>query len=400
MKNLLLFFILLLGKSLFSQSFTSVSGKIIDNVTKQPLEGVYIGIPAKGANTSSIGVITNAAGEFVLKYPILLQATGSLIITKIDFKNIRKNLLEFKDKKDSLIFEFEPVDKKSIEPRDGKKTIDYVIARIEKNYNTNPYFMYGFYQEYLSWDSTYVKIAEGVLKTEKYPFPEKGNLGEVSKLMKGRSYEKNERKDEWGNLEFSNGADLVTRTIETKNPDFLDKANLKNYKFQINAELSEYDGMPVFNISFSPIDKKVRGGKIGKMQIDTLTMGILALEYEFTSEGLKDIMGGSAFGGNQDAKVKTFKIAQYYHAALNNYYLHQSTFKIEAEITQNKVKIPASLNLSFSATEANTRMGFPIKDNEILEDTNFPNGGKKHDDTFWGNFNYIKSTEEFRKIIH
>lgn len=399
MKNLLLFFILLFGKSLFSQSFTSVSGKIIDNITKQPLEGVYIGIPAKGANTSSIGVITNAAGEFVLKYPILLQATGSLIITKIDFKNIRKNLLEFKDKKDSLIFEFESVDKKSIEPRDGKKTIEYVIARIEKNYNTNPYFMYGFYQEYLSWDSTYVKIAEGVLKTEKYPFPEKGNLGEVSKLMKGRSYEKNERKDEWGNLEFSNGADLVTRTIETKNPDFLDKANLKNYKFQINTELSEYDGMPVFNISFSPIDKKVRGGKIGKMQIDTLTMGILALEYEFTSEGLKDIMGGSAFGGNQDAKVKTFKIAQYYHAALNNYYLHQSTFKIEAEVTQNKVKIPASLNLSFSATEANTRMGFPIKDNEILEDTNFPNGGKKHDDSFWGNFNYIKPTEEFRKII-
>ena len=79
--------------------------------------------------------------------------------------------------------------------------------------------------------------------------------------------------------------------------------------------------------------------------------------------------------------------------------MHQSTFKIEAEVTQNKVKIPASLNLSFSATEANTRMGFPIKDNEILEDTNFPNGGKKHDDSFWGNFNYIKTSEEIRKII-
>lgn len=399
MKNLFLFIILLWWNPLFSQSFTSISGKIIDNTTKQPIAGVYVGIPAKGANTSSIGVITNEAGEFILKYPILLQATGSLTITKINFKDIRKSLSEFKDKKDSLSFELQPATKKTVEAIDGRKTIDYVINRLEKNYNVNPYFMYGFYQESLFWDSTYVKISEGVLRTEKYPFPEKGNLGEVSKLLKGRSYEKNDRKEEWGNLEFSNGADLVTRTIETKIPDFLEKQNLKNYKFQIESELEEYDGMPVFNISFAPIDKKVKGGKIGKIQIDTLTMGILGYEYEFTSEGLKDIMGGSSFGGNRDAKVKSFKIAQSYHAALNNYYLHQSTFKIEAEITQNKVKIPASLHLSFSATEANTRIGMTIKDNEILEDTNFPNGGKKYEESFWGNFNYIKPTEEFKKII-
>ncbi|PWK29400.1 hypothetical protein LV89_00240 [Arcicella aurantiaca] len=399
MRKLFLFLFLLLGKPLFSQNFTFISGKIIDNNTKEPIAGVYVGIPAKGASTSSIGVVTNDAGEFILKYPILLQATGSLMITKINFKDIRKNLAEYKDKKDSLIIELQAVSKKSFETADGRKTIDYAIARLEKNYNNNPYFMYGFYQENLFWDSTHVKIAEGVLKTEKYPFPEKGNLGEVSKLLKGRSYEKNERKDEWGNLEFSNGADLVTRTIETKIPDFLEKQNLKNYKFQVESELEEYDGMPVFNIAFSPIDKKVKGGKIGKIQIDTLTMGILGYQYEFTAEGLKDIMGGSSFGGNRDAKVKSFKIAQSYHAALNNYYLHHSTFKIEAEITQNKVKFPASLHLSFTATEANTRMGITIKDTEILEDTNFPSGGKKYEESFWGNFNYVKPTEEFKKII-
>ncbi|MES2519611.1 MAG: hypothetical protein V4585_15960 [Bacteroidota bacterium] len=401
MKNITLLITLLLANFTFSfsQNFTFVSGKIIDQTSQKPVSGVYVGIPAKGVSTSAIGVITNESGEFILKYPVLLQPAGSLVITKVNFKDIRKNLLEFKEKRDSLIFEIQPVDKKTIESRDGSKTIDYIVSRLEKNYHANPYFMHGFYRETLLWDSVVVKLSEGVLKVEKYPFPDKGNLGEVSKLLKGRSYEKNEGKEDWESLQFGNGADLVTRTLETKLPDFLEKQNLKSYKFQIESDLNEYDGMPVFNISFSPIDKRVKGGKIGKMQVDTLTMGILNYEYSFTPEGLKDVMGGSVFGGNKDAKVKSFKISQHYHAALNNYYLHDSSLEIEAEINIDKVKIPAILTLKFSPTEANTRLGMTIKDSEILENTYFPTGGKKYDDSFWGNFNFIKPSEDLRQII-
>ncbi len=401
MKKIISFFsIFFINCSLtFSQNFTFVSGKIIDSNSKKPVSGVYVGIPAKGASTSAIGVITNESGEFILKYPILLQNTGTLIVTKINFKNIRKNLSEFKDKKDSLTFELTAVESKIIEARDGRKTMDYVVSRLEKNYNVNPYFLQGFYRESLFLDSAFVKISEGILKVEKYPFPDKGNLGEVAKLLKGRSYEKTEGKEVWENLQFGNGADLVSRTLETKTPDFLDKSTLKNYKYQVESNLQEYDEMPVFNISFSPIDKKLKGAKIGKIQVDTLTMGVLNYEFEFTPEGLKDVMGGSAFGGNKDAKVKNFKVIQSYHAALNNYYLHESILIIEAIIKQDKVEIPARLTLNFFPTEANSRIGLAIKDNEILENTTFPTGGKKYDDSFWGNFNFIKPTDDLKQII-
>ena len=224
-------------------------------------------------------------------------------------------------------------------------------------------------------------------------------MGEVAKLLKGRSYEKTEGKEVWENLQFGNGADLVSRTLETKTPDFLDKSTLKNYKYQVEFNLQEYDEMPVFNISFSPIDKKLKGAKIGKIQVDTLTMGVLNYEFEFTPEGLKDVMGGSAFGGNKDAKVKNFKVIQSYHAALNNYYLHESILIIEAIVKQDKVEIPARLTLNFFPTEANSRIGLAIKDNEILENTTFPTGGKKYDDSFWGNFNFIKPTDDLKQII-
>ncbi len=399
-KLILLFHIFFIHLSCsFSQNFTFVSGKIIDANSKNPVSGVYIGIPAKGVSTSAIGVTTNESGEFILKYPILLQNTGNLNITKLNYKDIRKSLLEFKEKKDSLNFEIQAVEMKVIEPKDGRKTIDYVVSRLEKNYNVNPYFLQGFYQETLSVDSVYVKVSEGILKVEKYPFPDKGNLGEVAKLLKGRSYEKAEGKEVWENFQFGNGSDLVSRTLETKTPDFLDKTTLKNYKYQIESDLQEYDGMPVFTISFSPIDKKLKGAKTGKMQVDTLTMGILNYEFEFTPEGLKDVMGGSAFGGSKDAKVTKFKVIQNYHAAMNNYYLHESVLVIEAIIKQGKVEIPAKLTLNFFPTEANTRMGLAIKDSEILENTTFPTGGKKYDDNFWGNFNFIKPTNNLKQIV-
>jgi hypothetical protein len=383
----------------FSQNFTFISGKIIDEKTKNPVSGVYVGIPAKGASTSAIGVVTNTNGEFILKYPILLQNLGLLTITKISYKDIRKSLLLYKEKKDSLVFEIQAVENKNIEARDGRKTIEYIIARLDKNYNANPYYLNGFYRESLFLDSTYVKIVEGMLKVEKYPFPDKGNLGEVAKLLKGRRYEKVVGKEDWENLQFGNGTDLVTRTLETKTPDFLEKQTIKNYKFQIEENLSEFDGMPVFNVSFSPIERKVKGGKIGKMQVDTLTMGVLNYEYEFTPEGLKDVMGGTSFGGAKDSKIKTFRVIQSYHAGMNNYYIHESMLEIVGVLMKDDREVPAILTLNFSATEANTRTGVPIKDEEILENTNFPMGGKKYDDNFWGNFNFIIPTEEMRRVI-
>ena len=76
------------------------------------------------------------------------------------------------------------------------------------------------------------------------------------------------------------------------------------------------------------------------------------------------------------------------------------TFVSGRIIKQNKVEIPARLTLNFFPTEANSRMGLAIKDNEILENTIFPTGGKKYDDSFWGNFNFIKTTNDLKQIIN
>jgi hypothetical protein len=94
--------------------------------------------------------------------------------------------------------------------------------------------------------------------------------------------------------------------------------------------------------------------------------------------------------------VKNFKFSQKYHAALNNYYLTDSSIEIDAVIRKDKVEIPANLKLIFYATEANTRMGTPIKDTDILENTDFPVGGRKYEDGFWGNFNFVKEVLGFR----
>lgn len=77
----------------------------------------------------------------------------------------------------------------------------------------------------------------------------------------------------------------------------------------------------------------------------------------------------------------------------------ESVLVIEAIIKKDGAELPAKLTLNFSSTETNSRVGLSIKDSEILENTDFPTGGKKYDDNFWGNFNFIKPTNDLKQII-
>lgn len=399
-KNLLTLLLLMVAISAsFCQNITILSGRIIDANTKQAIVNTYIEIPNKGVNTAVIGIVPNSNGAFTLKYPTLLKATGNILITAMGYKSIHRNLSEFIDLKDSLTIELEPVFTKNIEGRNADKTLDYIISRIESNYNNEPYQLNGFYRESILIDSNYVKINEASLKIEKYPFPDKGNLGEVAKLLKGRTFEKAEDNTLWEGLQFENGVALVIRTIETKKPDFLDKSTVKNYLFTLEPSLGEYDNMPVFNISFKPINNKIKGSKTGILQVDTLTMGVLAYQYEFTSEGLKDVMGSMLFGGNKHNKVLSFKVSQTYRAALDNYYLQHSMLEIKASILKDNHESMATLTLTFTPTETNKRLGSPIKDDEMLESTDFPKAGKKYDEIFWANFNFVRATAPMKEII-
>jgi hypothetical protein len=399
----LILFLSLKISGISAQGFTTFKGKVVDFQSKKPLANTYIGIPAKGMGAVTIGTLSNENGEFQLKFPTIIQ-TNTLVATTFGYKDFHQKIIDLIPRKDSLIIELTAVENKVIEERDARKSIDFAISRMEKNYAVNPYMITGFYREFLTQNEEYIKISEGVIKVEKTPYPAKGETGETAKLLRGRSYAKTAQVDSLEGFSFGNGTSFVTRSLETKLPDFLEKNSLKDYTFKLQPELIEYDGMPVFTINFSPNNKKIKGSKQGKILMDTLNMAILKLEYEFTPEGLKDAIQNKLFDGDgmENTEVQRFRVSYNYRACFGNYYLQNSDLQIDAIIKAAKkdtVGKSISLRLEFFANEINLRQGTPIKENEIMEDTDFPSGGKKYEDIIWGNFNFIKPTQRMRAIV-
>jgi hypothetical protein len=379
----------------FGQGYTSISGKILDSQTKKPVAGVYLEIPPKGAWTNTVGTISDEKGGFLLKFPSILLTTGILKTSKVGYQSGEQELVKVKDQKDSLVLFVQTVPRVRSDSLDGYRLVSDAMDSMETSFPINPYWLTGFYRETLRFDDTLVKITEGVLKIEKTPLPEKDGVGELIKLLKGRRYEKDERVDEWESLDFANPATLVTRSLETKLPDFLEPALLRGYHFSVEPFLTHLDGKPVYSVRFSPKDeRRVKGGKTGKMLIDTVSLGIVSLEYEFTTEGLKDVMKAVMMGsGKFITEMKSFTVTQRYHQTQGRYYLEDAHLVVILANRTSKKLIPAMINLDFYATEVNSRLTTHLRDNELIEDTLFPLGGVSYLDSFWGNYNFIKLEE-------
>ncbi len=383
----------------FGQGYTSISGRVLDAQTQKPLVGMYLEIPAKGTWTSSIGILSDENGHFALKFPTVLLANAVLKSTKVGYQTQEQSLATMKEKKDSLVIVAVKQPLVRYDSLDVRRVVNSAMARMETLYPVNPYWLTGFYRESLRFDDTLVKITEGVLKIEKTPAPEKGTEGEYIKLLRGRRFEKEDRLEEWESLGFGNSAALVTRSLETKLPDFLEPAVARNYQFFTERYLTYYEGNPVFTIRFAPQDLRVKGGKIGQMLVDTVSLGILSITYEFTPEGLKDVMKAAIIGsGNFVTEMKAFTVTQRYHQTQGLYYLQEAHLGVALANRKDKKVIPAIIGIDFYATEVNSRLSTHLKDNELIGDTLFPKA-VLYQDNFWLNFNFLKLEDKLKSFF-
>jgi hypothetical protein len=136
------------------------------------------------------------------------------------------------------------------------------------------------------------------------------------------------------------------------------------------------------------------------MLIDTVSLGIVSLEYEFTTEGLKDVMKAVMMGsGKFITEMKSFTVTQRYHQTQGRYYLEDAHLGVILANRTSKKLIPAVINLDFYATEVNSRLTTHLRDNELIEDTLFPLGGVSYLDSFWGNYNFIKLEERLKPFF-
>ncbi|SHG94495.1 CarboxypepD_reg-like domain-containing protein [Chryseolinea serpens] len=186
MRVLLLFAASLLFFGANGQKLT-LSARVLDNETQEPLTYASIGIKGK-----PIGTISNLNGEFDFHFPAEYR-NELLIISMIGYENFEApiwSLLE-NDTKMILMSKSTTVLPEIVvtDSLTGGEILQVALARVDQNFPMQPFMLDGFYRDVKKVGGTYISLLEAAVKIfdENYAEPRnKSKLRERVKLVEVR----------------------------------------------------------------------------------------------------------------------------------------------------------------------------------------------------------------------
>jgi hypothetical protein len=390
MRRILAFAFLLLSVHAVAQTVT-VSSKVVDRETKEPLVFASVGIKDK-----PIGTITNLEGEFDFHFPAGYR-NDVLVISILGYKTFERpawtlldNPMPIIEMEKSTFVLDEVVVEDSLK---GGDILRIAISRIEQNYPQNPFLMDAFYRDIKQVGGTYISLLEAATKIydEDYKTPRnKSKLRERVMLMEVRR-----------SLGYRN---KFTSYFDDDN--MLQDLLLQNYvKYRgfpeediffetLNRERdSYYNGHDIFVVSHTH-DYLLR------IFIDKTNFGIIRLEYETQGFGDDRDEIGKRRGlvGRFIHSKKVIDFRPYQDRLFLNY-MTVDTKVNWFDLKSNELKFETQLNqqllINSIDPEAIERVGVTEKmRNYGLQYQDLPYNKK-----FWEEYNVIKDSPLDEKII-
>ena len=167
LKKLILLFLMLYAPiGLFSQEKNFITGKLVDEATREPV--VFATVRLKG---KSVGVISNADGSFVVPNEYL--ALGDVLeISCLGYRTLEVKLSDLNVDQVNIILVKEEVFNLEGTVVVGKRPKRYgaqeivkkAIENIPENYPNAPFSLVGYYRDYQVDEGIYVNLNEAILE--------------------------------------------------------------------------------------------------------------------------------------------------------------------------------------------------------------------------------------------
>jgi hypothetical protein len=165
----------------------TISAKVLDRETKEPLSFASVGIKGK-----PIGTITNLQGEFDFHFPDGFRQE-TFVISMLGYQNYEAPLATLLNNPSPEIL----VEKSNTvlntvvvsDSLEGGDILRAAISRINQNYPAEPFLMEGFYRDVKQVAGTYISVLEAAIKIydENYKEPRnKSKLRERVSLQEVR----------------------------------------------------------------------------------------------------------------------------------------------------------------------------------------------------------------------
>jgi len=325
--SILLFCLLLITNITHAQTDKiTLRGKVIDQVTKEPLPFAHIGIPKIG-----IGTTTSEKGEFEFKVPQNVFEE-ELTVSFLGYQSFSKKVKHLRNPSTIKLVQSEEglLEVEVLGPAAVENIIRKAVKRIPKNYPTHGHTDLAFYRESrTNNDSTYIYLAEGVLNVYKKSY-KSSKEGQVS-LVQGRKINLANPLDTTIRRGFTSGHMAPHRFDFVYNrEDFLQEEFFPVYEYWIES-MTTYNGKAVYIIGFNKDynakdiykekgkiirkgqnersgfkwwnigprkKKKIKARMKGRVYIEKESYAIIKGEFEITPDGLKKYNDYPLYSGN------------------------------------------------------------------------------------------------------
>ena len=381
-------------------AFKVFTGKVIDQSTRKPV--VFANVYLIG---SSLGTVTNADGEFVLKVPVT-ELGRKVGISNLGYKNVIMNVADLKDRDNTIRLELtatalEQVVIRSDDPID---LLRMAWRRIPENYNSDPEMQIGFYRETVKQNRSYVAVAEAVLDVYKSPYTSLMDYDRV-RIFKGRKSEDVKKMDTLmfklqGGPRTSFLLDVVKNPGEILSEEYFDKYN---FKF---AGYVSIDGRDNYVIEFDQRPEVDIALYKGTVYLDTKNMAISRLDFAFSDKALEIADNELVRKKPIDLKIDVLG-AEYsvnYRVLDEKWYLNHVRSELIFKCDWKKKRFDATYTtaLEMAVTDRNTENINKAKYKEQAKMTDIfaDKVNSYKDENFWGEYNYIKPEESIESVIN
>lgn len=388
------------GKAPQDTVFKVFTGKVIDAATRKPV--VFANVYLIG---SSLGTVTNADGEFILKVPVseLHRKVG---ISNLGYKNLIMSLADFKDRDNTIRLELAAITLEQVVIRsdDPIDLLRMAYRRIPENYNTDPEMQVGFYRETVKQNRHYVAVAEAVLDVYKSPYTSLMDYDRV-KIYKGRKSE-DVRKMDTLMFKLQGGPRTSFLLDVVKNPgEILSEEYFDKYDFKFTG-FASIDGRDNYVIEFDQKPDVELALYKGKIYLDTKNMAIARLDFSFSDKALEIADNELVRKKPMDLKVDVLG-ADYsinYRVLDEKWYLNHVRSELVFKCIWKKKRFNATYTtaLEMAVTDRNTENISKAKYREQTKMTDIfaDKVNAYKDENFWGEYNYIKPEESIESVIN
>jgi len=387
------------SKSGKDTTFRIFSGKVIDDISRKPV--VFANVYLIG---SSLGTVTNAEGEFILKVPVS-ELDAKVGFSYLGYHNKIVALADMKDKDNMIRLELSAtsIDEVVIRTDDPVELLKMAFRRINDNYKTDPEMMVGFYRETVKQNRSYVAVAEAVLDVYKSSYSSVIDYDRI-KIYKGRKSEDVKKMD---TLLFKlQGGPRTSFLLDVvKNPgELLTEEYLQDYDFTFTG-FATIDGRDNYVIQFDQNETVDLPLYKGMIYLDTKNLAFSRLEFSLSDKGL-DIADNSLVRKKpMDLRVDVLG-ADYvvnYRMLNDRWYLNhvrsELTFKCIWKKRRYNATYTTALEMAVTDRDTVTIDKTRYRDQSKLTDIFADKVNTYRDEDFWGEYNYIKPDESIESII-